>query len=374
MKSGMFIYVFAVIFVLSPLFVYAQTYSGPTVQPPPVSQVLVREGSFAVDLAGALNLGKPANESEAESLLAAVGVAPRNGWVADYPVTPDIAGELQASIIEAADTGKLSMARDDALVAFQNLLSNNSLPLRVNIGGGHNPAEGSSRGPEPEAISNYYYNEGPPVVTYYAPPPDYSYLYSWVPYPFWWWDWWFPGFFVLSDFTVFDGHHHHHGEVCSNHFRNSRTGFVGRIDPARRSSGTGMQHSGTGMQHGGGSGWASASAQKSASAIYNRSMSSGSRNVTAATYSRMMSSSSGNRQFASRGTPISNANYRMSQPGRSYGAYGYYPGRYRSSGNAPGWSGGNRSFSSNGAQGGSGGRVSSGGRGSFGGGHGGHGR
>src|SRR3974377_1091063 len=54
---------------------------------PPISPPLVREGAFAVDLAVALNLGQPSSEAEAESMLGEVGIAPRNGWIADYPLT-----------------------------------------------------------------------------------------------------------------------------------------------------------------------------------------------------------------------------------------------------------------------------------------------
>jgi hypothetical protein len=52
----------------------------------------------------------------------------------------------------------------------------------------------------PEDLDNYYYEQGPPVVTYYEPPEPYYYLYSWVPYPFWSTDFYFPGFFVLNNF------------------------------------------------------------------------------------------------------------------------------------------------------------------------------
>ena len=52
------------------------------------------------------------------------------------------------------------------------------------------------------------------MVTYYAPPPDYYYLYSWVPYPFWCDEFWFGGFFILNDFhrSVFFDHGRFHGE------------------------------------------------------------------------------------------------------------------------------------------------------------------
>ncbi len=50
-------------------------------------------------------------------------------------------------------------------------------------------------------INNYYYNEGPPIVTYYPPPEDYAYLYDWVPFPVVWFGFGFPGFFICHNFT-----------------------------------------------------------------------------------------------------------------------------------------------------------------------------
>src|SRR5208283_1269912 len=231
MKGKILVWVVITVFVLTPTVLYAQADGGSKMEsPPPVSQPLVREGAFAVNLAGALNLANPAHESEAESLLLSAGVAPRNGWIADYPVTPDIVGELQTSVTEAAVAGRLSIGRDGALAALQNVLTGYNLPLQVNISGNPGYDENFSANPEPEVINKYYSDEGPPVVTYYTPPPDYSYLYDWVPYPFWCYDWWFPGFFVLTDFAVFasfEGHHHHHhnherGEFISNYFRDPK--------------------------------------------------------------------------------------------------------------------------------------------------------
>jgi hypothetical protein len=63
--------------------------------PPPVGQALQREGNFAVKLVSALALGNTEDEVEAESRLAEAGIAPRNGWIADYPVTPDIIGRSE---------------------------------------------------------------------------------------------------------------------------------------------------------------------------------------------------------------------------------------------------------------------------------------
>ncbi|MBI5100452.1 MAG: hypothetical protein HZB33_01255, partial [Nitrospirae bacterium] len=89
MKKGIILLVYALVISLG--LVVGDVYS----EPPPVSAPLIREGAFALKLAEALGLGHPESEVEAESMLGAAGVAPRNGWIADYPVTPDIIGELR---------------------------------------------------------------------------------------------------------------------------------------------------------------------------------------------------------------------------------------------------------------------------------------
>jgi uncharacterized membrane protein YgcG len=204
---------------------------------PDIAQPLIREGDFALDLAEALKLGTPMNEAEAESALISVGISPRNGWISDYPVTPDIIEEVQVSISEAAAGGTLAMGKDTAMAAFQEIIKGYDMPVRPDNGqwSGKTP---STNYPGSEVLNDYYYTEGAPVVTYYAPPPDYAYLYTWVPYPFWWWDDWFPGFFVLVDFDVrVHGHEHRHGhggEFITNHYRDIKTGNMMRIDPTNR--------------------------------------------------------------------------------------------------------------------------------------------
>jgi len=207
-------------------------------EPPPIGQTLIREGFFAVKLAEALKIGPASSEAEAESTLGLMGIAPKNGWVADYPLTPDIIGELQNSIGEAVDSGRLSMKKDETIKAFQALIAGQGLPVR--------PGKEAQEGVEPlrdydqyygpPVMNNYYYEEGPPVVTYYPPPWDYYYLYAWVPYPFWYTGFWFPGFFALCDFhrvTIA----HRHVIVISNHFRDPGTKRLVTIDPARRHMG-----------------------------------------------------------------------------------------------------------------------------------------
>ena len=211
---------------------------------PPLEQPLIREGDLAVKLVEALGLGKPESEVEAESILASVDITPRNGWIADYPVTPDVVDELQGAVGEAAESGKIAMAKEVALERFRDIMNTDNLPVTADTSG---RGAGETTGPNyPDSTdeNNYYYDEGPPVVTYYTPPPDYAYLYSWVPYPFWWSDIWFPGFFILGDFDVDvdrhrhgRGHHHDHGKRISNHFADPKTGRMFRIDPAGRSYG-----------------------------------------------------------------------------------------------------------------------------------------
>src|SRR5512143_3106117 len=174
-----------------------------TQQAPPVAQPLVREGDFAIKLAAELDLGNPTDEATAEDILATAGVIPANGWLSDYPVTPQIIGQLQESIAKAASEGKLPMNVEEATRGLYALAAQMDLPTPASpgsapSGGQQAPAAQTS----PSVVNNYYYNQGPPVVTYYPPPTDYAYMYDWVPYPSWWFGFWFSGFFIARNFTT----------------------------------------------------------------------------------------------------------------------------------------------------------------------------
>jgi hypothetical protein len=230
-KVGMFIV--GLFLLLIPAIVAAESQKAPQGSPP-IEQPLVREGTLALKLAPALGLGKAGSEAEAESLLSEKGILPRNGWIADYPATPDIIGELRKAAANAADAGNIPLGRTEALKRFDAVTAEVAMDIRpqeedaiVSTG-----AEGEEA-VAPTDINNYYYGVGPPVVTYYTPPEDFFYLYSWVPYPFWCNGFWFGGFFILNDFhrKVFVGRHHHKAFV-SNHFRGGN-GFT-RIDPVAR--------------------------------------------------------------------------------------------------------------------------------------------
>ncbi len=82
--------------------------------PPPVGGPLVGEGDFAVRLMSTRNLGS-AEDDRSRNPSGDVGIIPRNGWIADYPVTPDILGELQRSVVDAASSRKIQLSREEAL-------------------------------------------------------------------------------------------------------------------------------------------------------------------------------------------------------------------------------------------------------------------
>jgi hypothetical protein len=228
-----------------PFAVYAADSGQQASKPPAVSQELVSEGDFAFQLAPALKLGTPTTEAQAEDMLASVSIAPENGWIADYPMTPIVVGEVQNALNAAAASKKLPMEKDDALQAFQGLTSQFNLAI-VPATGQYAEAKPPTTNEyvEPPVVENYYAEEGPPVVTYYPPPWDYYYLYVWVPYPFWCTGFFFPGFFILNDFDIVGGHfghHFHHGHDfdhrITNHFNDPRTHQVMRVDPTMRTRG-----------------------------------------------------------------------------------------------------------------------------------------
>ncbi len=231
---------------------------------PPVEQALVPEGVFAIQLVEALKLGQAQDEAQAESMLSSAGIEPKSGWIAGYPMTPPIIDEIEKGVISAAGAGKLKMGKDEAQNAVQSLKIKLGLnvtpganaqsavsqtaprggagntviykytdkdgvihftdqyesipkeyrdkiemiqgPVRPQVSAGPvdeiTPPQGNYDipNPGPEVINNYYYDYGPPAVTYYPPPEPYGYLYAWVPYPFWCSGFYYPGFFILHDF------------------------------------------------------------------------------------------------------------------------------------------------------------------------------
>ena len=292
----MLVFLLAAGLLLTQAAVYAQSDQTAT-KAPPVSQPLVREGDFAVELVEVLNIGTADNEAEAETMLGASGVAPKNGWIADYPVTPDIVGELQKAVSEAADAKRLAMGREEALKAFRTATVEAGIPIVAELSGKY--PETQPQYSESSSVDDYYSSEGPPVVTYYPPPPDYGYLYAWVPCPFFLDAFFFPGFFVLHDFhkviiikkkVV----------VVTNHVTDPKTKTVALIDPVKR--GTGREFMTT-LNKPRRQGFASTDAQKGAASISERS------------HQRMESTRSSMQKGVERGTITSGA---KGMPERSF--------------------------------------------------------
>ena len=140
----------------------------------------VREGWFAMKLAEALKIGPVKSEAEAGRMLASVGIAPQNGWIADSPVTPDIIEELQNAIAAAADSGTIAMNRAEAIKMFEDLII--------------------------EIESQYARVEPPPIRKpyfwpYYYP---YPYYYGYLdPYPYY-----YPYPYFFGGYYRYHRHHH----------------------------------------------------------------------------------------------------------------------------------------------------------------------
>lgn len=119
-------------------------------------------------------------------------------------MTPEIIAQLQNATQGAADSGSLAMNSDEAMTALRTV--SDDFDLNIVAGGSSEnqgpgePSNGSSVNVSPAAVDDYYADNGPPVVTYYSPPTPFVYLHAWVPCPFWFADFYFPGFFILNDF------------------------------------------------------------------------------------------------------------------------------------------------------------------------------
>ena len=242
-----------------PLTTSSTTQTG--INPPSIEQTLVPESVLAMQLAEALKLGPVADEAKAEALLSGLGIEPKNGWIAEYPVTPEVLGDIETGIALASDQGKIAHTKDQALKIFSEV----KVRLGFDVKPGSNPPAGLIKKPgkttvyrytdshgaahftddvdsipeanrktmkivsqttlnglsggagssttqapapqytakpklKPEVINQQYEEQGPPVVTYYEPPESYNYLYSWIPYPFWSTGFYYPGYFMLKDF------------------------------------------------------------------------------------------------------------------------------------------------------------------------------
>lgn len=224
--------IISISFIAGPVAVGAEP--DPSRKPSATAPPLLRSGDFAISLAETLGLGVVNDEVEAQSLLAAKGIAPRNGWFANYPVTPLVMGELRESVTNSSEAGRLAVTRTEALAAFDRLALD--LGLAVDPSGGQAYAEAPPPGSEPPPVEapygepppvadSTYYGVEPPIMAYYPPPPAYLGYYDWVPYPFFFSGVHFSGFFILHDFHRIHRHHHFHGKHFHNkHFHKKHFG------------------------------------------------------------------------------------------------------------------------------------------------------
>jgi hypothetical protein len=263
-----FISIFVAWLLLLPSIAWPQVQPGAS-DLPQIAQPLVREGDFAIKLAEALKMGTVEDERQAENMLVTAGIEPRNGWISDYPVTPDVIGELQTSITSAADSGSLRISKQDAVHEFQSLCGSLGFSVSADASGTYSesePAAETSQYYSPSVVNNYYYEYGPPIVTYYAPPWDYYYLYTWVPYPFWYGRFYFAGFFCLHNFNKIVVVNNRHKIVTNRVFDRGAHRAVW-IDPARRSFGSSLRSERVSSQ----SGFTSTEARRGAQSILSRS-------------------------------------------------------------------------------------------------------
>ncbi len=174
-------------------------YVGPP--PIPIEAPLVREGDYAVRLARALELGA-GNEAEAQMRLSEMGVGPWSGWISNYPVTPAVLNEIKDSLIRAFASGRFDIAAGNELLGAMRYV-NIQFGIDITPAPGDIPPMGwmSVRWyVTPGLISDYYSQSGPPVVTFYSPPDNFSGLYDRVSMPFWYSGYWFSGFYILHDY------------------------------------------------------------------------------------------------------------------------------------------------------------------------------
>jgi hypothetical protein len=152
----LFMIAILVSFLLMPVITSAQG-GHQSAGPPPVKQTLIPEGFFAVKLADALKLAPVETEVEAETTLTSLGITPGNGWIADYPVTPDVLIELQNAVGMAADSGKLTMVRDESTNVVQGVAMDLGLPVVTagDQGGQTGLAEDYGEYFDPSVVDNY---------------------------------------------------------------------------------------------------------------------------------------------------------------------------------------------------------------------------
>ena len=123
---------------------------------PPVAHTLVPEGVLAMQLTEALKLGPVTDEAKAEELLSSLGIEPKNGWLAEYPVTPDVLGDVEEGISKASEQRKIKLTKDQVL----KLVGDVKAKLGFDVNPGSNPPAGLIESPGNKTIYSYTDSEG----------------------------------------------------------------------------------------------------------------------------------------------------------------------------------------------------------------------
>lgn len=178
-----------------------------------IAPALVRQGEFAMRLAGALALETAEDDEDgAIRALVALGVEPAAGWQADQAMTPQTVTELRADLADAAAAGRLAMETDTAWAAFDELLAELGLPLPAEPAPGYAGAGPPLNGYGPYCdarTTQYFYGSyGLPIYSYCYPPAAYIHYYSWVPCGFRAYGYHFAGFFMLRQVHRIPRVHH----------------------------------------------------------------------------------------------------------------------------------------------------------------------
>ena len=189
-----------------------------------IAPSLARQGDFALRLVQSLGLPTAEDEQGAIGALNALGIHAVDGWMADYPMTPQIVMELRDAVIATAAAGQLNMDVDAAMRAYAELVVEFGLPPPLDVApgyvGGGAPATTYVPYCDGGALDYYYDSFGTPIYTYCRPPPAYLYLYSWVPCGFQWQGHAFTGFFILKHFDRIPSrvrHEQHRGRIADVH-------------------------------------------------------------------------------------------------------------------------------------------------------------
>jgi hypothetical protein len=206
-----------------------------------IAPSVVLQGELAVHLAQALQLPEVADEDATDDTavraLTDRGIAPAQGWMTDYPVTPQIVAELRQTITDAASAGRLDMDPESAVSAFLEVIVELGLPQPEEPAPAYadsgTPVVGYAPACDPGMLDDYYVRYGLPYYTYCSPPVAYFYLYTWVPYRFIWHDHHHHGYFILKVVRVFPSHARPHHKYYKHRYSDRHP--VERHEPSHRS-------------------------------------------------------------------------------------------------------------------------------------------